>query len=246
MKSLYIRLAKTGSTSISSMLNKNTLEVTPTLKGERRYRRKEKRLNFAFTFVRNPYDRIVSSFLMITRSSHSKRMILALRDEFNVNTTFEDFLALLGHYRRNYYEYSLGRRREVFAIPWYEESKRWFRRSMKPEENRVSYELFWILSHTEPMVESIEFFCPITAIDFIGRYEALSDDYERLSAILEIEGTLPHLNQAVLRKHYSEYYNRATINLVTEMYQRDLETFGYSFSGTEGRPIVQYDHAAGI
>lgn len=67
------------------------------------------------------------------------------------------------------------------------------------------------------------------AVDFIGRFENLEEDYDFLCDKLEIKKLpLQHLNQST-RKDYREAYTAADADKVYKMYQRDIEYFGYEF-----------------
>ena len=67
-------------------------------------------------------------------------------------------------------------------------------------------------------------------INFVGRFESFEKDFEfilnELSIPYHLE--LPHENKSS-KKHYSEYYNDETRNLVAIKYKRDIELFGYKF-----------------
>ena len=66
--------------------------------------------------------------------------------------------------------------------------------------------------------------------DFIGRFETLADDYQRLGEILDIKlPTLPTLNKSKSRSDYRNYYNDNTKSLIQKHYQNDIDIFGYHF-----------------
>lgn len=67
-------------------------------------------------------------------------------------------------------------------------------------------------------------------INFIGRFESLEKDFEFILNQLSISHApeLPHKNKSS-KKHYSEYYNDETRNLVAIKYKRDIELFEYKF-----------------
>ena len=68
-------------------------------------------------------------------------------------------------------------------------------------------------------------------VDFVGRYENLQEDFQKVCAKLGItEEVLPHLNRSD-RRDYREYYNQRTENLILEHFQEDIEMFGYDFLG---------------
>ncbi len=65
-------------------------------------------------------------------------------------------------------------------------------------------------------------------VDFVGRFETLSEDFEKICAQVGIESTLPHRNRS---KHegYKAYYNDRTRALVADRFAEDIEFFGYEF-----------------
>lgn len=68
-------------------------------------------------------------------------------------------------------------------------------------------------------------------VDFIGRYERLSEDYahiqDRLGSPLP---ALPHKRRAADRQaDYRAYYDDPTADLVAEHFAADIQTFGYAF-----------------
>ena len=65
--------------------------------------------------------------------------------------------------------------------------------------------------------------------DFIGRFENLQKDFNMCCELLDIPLLkLKHLNQRN-HKHYSEYYDKETREIVAEKYAKDIEHFGYKF-----------------
>ncbi|MTJ29320.1 sulfotransferase family 2 domain-containing protein [Aphanizomenon sp. UHCC 0183] len=67
-------------------------------------------------------------------------------------------------------------------------------------------------------------------VDYIGRYETLATDLNYVCQQLNLQTSLPYLNQSKHR-NYQEYYNPKTIKLVEEHFQEDIALFGYTFDG---------------
>lgn len=65
-------------------------------------------------------------------------------------------------------------------------------------------------------------------IDFIGRFENLSDDVRTICKNIDIEYTLPDLNKSNHRD-YKVYYNAKTRKLIHDAYIDDIDIFGYVF-----------------
>lgn len=65
-------------------------------------------------------------------------------------------------------------------------------------------------------------------MDFLGRYERLAEDFQRLRDQIGSDADLPREN---IGDHapYRDYYNDETTALVREIYARDIALFGYEF-----------------
>lgn len=63
-------------------------------------------------------------------------------------------------------------------------------------------------------------------MDFIGKFENINNDFELLIKNLNIEARLPHKNKND-RYHFSYYYNDETIEFVSNLYEKDIQFFGY-------------------
>lgn len=66
-------------------------------------------------------------------------------------------------------------------------------------------------------------------VDFVGRYERLADDAQRVLRCLGLsEGVLPHENPG-RRRAYPAYYDDEAREMVAEMYAEDIRWLGYRF-----------------
>jgi len=71
------------------------------------------------------------------------------------------------------------------------------------------------------------------AVDFVGRYETLSKDFQHICKKLNLpcEGDLPKIRDQYqkVRKHYSEYYDDECKRIVEEHFSKEISYFKYVF-----------------
>jgi len=153
---------------------------------------------FAFAFVRNPWDRLVSCYRDKIRADvdgftfFTERPgvanCLARFDAFYGGMSFEAFV------------------RAVDSIP---------------DE------------HADPHFRSQHTFVTNDdgeiAIDFVGRYERLADDFRHVATRLALPITaLPRLQAAREHLDSATFYTPETRRIVASRFRRDLELFGYT------------------
>jgi len=69
-------------------------------------------------------------------------------------------------------------------------------------------------------------------VDFIGKFEALSEDWKIVASRLGLPEKLPHRNRNPGEKgHYTEYYSQRTRDLIARKFCVDIERFEYKFLG---------------
>ncbi len=67
--------------------------------------------------------------------------------------------------------------------------------------------------------------------DFIGKFERLEEDWARVAQKLGIAEKLPHRRANPRARHYTEYYNPRTREVIANKFKVDIERFGYEFEG---------------
>jgi chondroitin 4-sulfotransferase 11 len=67
---------------------------------------------------------------------------------------------------------------------------------------------------------------PRLAVDYIGRFERLNDDWKRLQMMFDLP-PLKHENKSVRERGFKEYYTGDLGRRAKRLYQRDLSLFGY-------------------
>ncbi len=75
------------------------------------------------------------------------------------------------------------------------------------------------------------------AVDFLGRYENLVEDFRFICCKLGTEtAQLPWSNRSA-RRDYKSYYSDEDVTFVGKLYARDVEAFGYTFEDGRVRHI---------
>ena len=169
-KVIFVHVIKTGGVSIATALG---MKRTNYHKSASQIKKKlgENIWNeyFKFTFVRNPWDKIVSQY-------HFNRSKFGFG-----GSTFKEYVRA----------WSAGQKISTF-----------------PQLN-----LFYIDEK----------------LDFVGRFETLQEDFNIVCDKVGIpQQQLPHMNKSK-HKHYTEYYDEETRQIVAEKYTEDIKYFGYKF-----------------
>lgn len=140
---------------------------------------------YTFTFVRNPWSRILSDYFWMQR-------------ELKVVDSFKNFIL----------------QKNNFNIP---ELKYPHINSCGRGDHLIPQSDFILNSEGEQMV------------NFIGKFESIQTDYNIVCHKIGIATReLPHKNKTK-HKHYTEYYDDETKQIVAEKYAKDIELFGYKF-----------------
>lgn len=168
---------------------------------------------FKFAFVRNPWDKVVSSF---TRECSNWRNPTMPRDWILDPKMFQEWV-------------------KTALIP----PRRAPRRAPRRSSNRGRpFSRGYHRLTAEPQLNWITDERGNVAVDFIGRFENLVSDFDTALNRIDQNHPLPprkHWTQRKLNvshgatEHYSHYYNDETIERVRKVYQKDIEHFGYIF-----------------
>lgn len=65
-------------------------------------------------------------------------------------------------------------------------------------------------------------------VNYVGRFETIDDDFEKICSHIGISASLPKLNVSN-SKPYQDYYNKETEELVRKTFHTDITLFGYDF-----------------
>lgn len=171
-------------------------------------------------FVRNPWDWLVSYYSYYKKSDIRQVGVLIdgnyvfgdaaikkigplVAEKRNIrDLSFRDFLSLV---KKESKEYTKGRDLDQISYPYQPQYK-------------------YLVNEDDELV-----------VDFVGKYENIENDWnflcERLSATKEIQFKileLPHHNKSA-HSDYRTYYDDRDIEIVYNIYKKDIELFDYSF-----------------
>lgn len=140
---------------------------------------------FSFTFVRNPWSKLVSDYFWLSK-------------ELNIKDTFKNFTLLANNFNT-----------PRLAYPHVNEEGR---------GDHLILQTDYILDSNGEEI-----------VNYIGRFETLQQDFDIVCDKIGIpQRQLQHRNKSK-HKHYTEYYNEETKQIVAEKYKKDIEYFGYKF-----------------
>ncbi len=172
---LFIEIPKTATSSIHSVLAQHMEYDHTKISRHAKYSElaefyPESKNYFKFSFVRNPWDRLLSFYFF-------KKTDLA-KIKISDNLSFKDFVLT------------------VKGLPKF---------------NQYSY------------IESFD------NNSYIGKFENLQQDFDIVCDKIGMSRQqLPHKNKSK-HKHYTEYYDDETRQIVAQKYARDIDYFGYEF-----------------
>lgn len=153
---------------------------------------------FKFTFVRNPWAKLVSEWLYFKKQENELFENVEFKDCLGSEWTCVDEKLQTYKYIIKAANISDSNNRHPVIFPWAEHSK---------------YQ--W--EFTE-------------GCDYIGKFENLQQDFDIICDKIGIpRQQLPHANNSHNKKHYTEYYDDETREIVARKYARDIKLFGYKF-----------------
>lgn len=186
---LYVHIPKCGGNSVMSILNDNVFTIGHDIRDSHYKYLRDYPLNdnrYVFTFTRNPWDRLVSSYFYLKTGG----IIAADKADYS-------------HYLSHYSDF------KDMIINW--DDMLYNQIHFKPQ-----YE--WICDKHGKLLP-----------DHIGKVEDMQQHIDIISKRLGVQQCkLPQKNKSK-HKHYTEYYDDETREIVAKKYAKDIEYFGYEF-----------------
>ena len=110
-------------------------------------------------------------------------------------------------------------------------TKEWVRENVSFEDfltRNFPWEELSFQQHMKPQIEYC-YDCEGNELNYIGRFENLKNDFGHICEVGIGENlSLPHKFKTN-HTHYTDYYNKRTIDIVGGMYDEDIKFLGYEF-----------------
>lgn len=135
---------------------------------------------FSFTFVRNPWSRMVSNWSHFCSKPLIRKKLEDSDVDMNCCRSFKDFVYMTLKFNNH---------------------------------------------HWQPQ----HLYIPKSGCDFIGKTENFNEDFNRVCEALQIPSQNLSRQNTSDHKHYTEYYDDETREIVAQKYAKDVDLFGYEF-----------------
>jgi len=191
LEAFFVHIPRTGGTSVEQVLrpltNKDPLfGHTTAVEYQMMFPEKWEKY-FSFGFVRNPWDRLASTFFYVQRSHRSSFFV------------------------------------KNFVLPHRDDLSGFVTKVVRDNPTAI-----FMMEHFRPQFTYLCNPDRSIAVDFVGRFERIDEDWEAVAQELGIDTPLPHTNHSA-RSHYSEHFTSEAAEIVADVYREDIELFDYQF-----------------
>ena len=188
-KCIFVHIPKNAGLSVSYTLFGNTGGSHRKIRDyQKLFSHNTFRRYYKFTFVRNPWDRVVSTYFFLKAGGLTEKDKAWAEINLYHFQNFNDFV-----------------------------------RGWLNEEN-INNSLHFQRQHIFLEGENGKI-----AVDFIGRFENIEEDFKIITNKLKIKRTLTKTNDSIRKLNYRDYYNEETKAIVDNVYHRDIILFNYKF-----------------
>lgn len=215
---VFVHIQKTGGDTLSRMLK----EQVPDLRAQGA---KHERMSdnpallvdyasyFKFAFVRNPWDRLVSWYSMISEAAQltASEAQCSPRDRVR-------------------YEQVRSNRLWRHVLEEAPDFDSFIRKCAQPIAMPAGVSYSFSYNQSDYIANSAGELCA----DFVGRFESFPTDVSKVFNTLSIAlDAAPYKENASTHTHYSKYYTAETQEIVRDRFQKDIALFGYCFESSD-------------
>ena len=161
---------------------------------------------FKFTFVRNPWSRCVSHYFyqLKKQNTAARRAGVENLGAYSRESTFKEYI------KSKTKKFHLG-------VEWVPNPAKNLTRILKKHQP-LEHQLDWIVDEQENLL-----------VDYIGKIENFQTDLNVVGKKIGMPPQEIPVKNKSGHKHYTEYYDDETREIVAQKYARDIEYFGYKF-----------------
>ena len=124
---------------------------------------------------------------------------------------------------KNYFSFAFARN------PWDRMLSFYFFKRNKARVSKIDKNISFKDFLELPILNQYSYIKGFSRNSFVGRFENLQADFDYICDQIKMPRIeLPHKNKSK-HKHYTEYYDDETREIVTKKYAKDIEYFGYKF-----------------
>ena len=199
---IFCHVAKTGGTSIRSILENMPLEKLDEhswfdehdilLSALKLLPDEIFKPRFKFGFVRNPFDRELSNYFWHTRVN-----VNSIKD-----ISFKDWV----EWRYNY--------SDKVSFSWWPTKDDFYYNKGFAKRPQIGH---FVNSYGDILA------------DYIGRFETINEDWAHICSVIGVKHTLPHHHKTEHDVDYRKYYTSNLVDIVGNAHQLDLMAFNYDF-----------------
>ena len=200
----WIRITKAGGTSLNDKLQHTNINYyTPTLSSYYKFKNNNNNNSMIIANVREPLEKIYSAYNFLKKESNDRCHQIIKKD-----ISFYDFLNLIIKLRENCNTYNI----ELFNGIYCTKKKLIF--------GELDYQVYWVLSHVESNINSIEFFTEQNNVYKI-RLEHLDNDIKIIFPDINFQ----HLNKSSYSKiKYDDLDDKCKL-LFDKLYKHDMDFY---------------------
>lgn len=198
----WIRITKAGGSSINAGLkyNPNINYYTPTFESYNKFNNNN---NLIIANVREPFSKIYSAYNFLKKESNNRCKQIIKKD-----ISFYDFLTLIIELREKCNTYNIELFNGIYCT------------SKKLTPGELDYQVYWVLSHVESNINSIEFFTKQNNVNKI-RLEHIDSDIKKIFPDFK----LGHLNKSTYSKIKYDDLDEKCKQLFDKLYKHDVDFY---------------------
>ena len=176
---------------------------------------------------------LVSADIFSTRDNMIQ-VLRRMRHKYRLGMNPNNKLAVTKEQYDSYFKFT------IIRNPW-ARAYSWYRNVMRDVNHHKSYNIngqipfneFLRLFAGKGLIRSqlywLKDFKGSIPLDYIGRFESLSEDFQEICDLMHIpEIKLPHKIKGA-GSDYREFYDKESINIISEVYKEEIKMFGYYF-----------------